>query len=121
MPQLKINLETNVPSVNHYCVTTISKQGKVLRFPSKQSNSFKKLVKDAFSQAYPDHAPVDCDVEVVLNLGFKTPQTHDVDNYGKVPLDALTGIAYKDDKQIVSFTAKKFRSTKNCIEIQINY
>ena len=121
MPQLKIDLAINVPSVNHYCISTISKQGKVLRFPNKQAKDFKKAIQDTFKQAYPAHVPIGGDVEVVISLGFKTPQTHDVDNYAKVPLDAMNGVVYQDDKQITQLTLKKYRAEKNCIEIEINY
>lgn len=121
MNQLKFKVNGTVPSVNHYCVTMATSQGKVLRFPSKESNKFKNTVRDAFKKDYPEHSLITGDVTVVLNLGFKTPSTHDVDNYAKVPLDALTGHVYEDDKQITCLTIKKFKAENNHIEIEINY
>lgn len=45
--------------------------------------------------------PKDDEGLVLLSLrGFVYHQKGDVDNYGKTVLDALNGIAYKDDKQI---------------------
>jgi Holliday junction resolvase RusA-like endonuclease len=43
----------------------------------------------------------------------------DADNYLKSCLDALNGIAYRDDSQIVSVRVDKFYSTKPRTEIEI--
>lgn len=43
----------------------------------------------------------------------------DIDNYVKAILDALNGVAFRDDKQIISLKAKKLYSDKPRTEIEI--
>lgn len=43
----------------------------------------------------------------------------DIDNYVKAILDALNGVAFRDDKQIISLNAKKLYSDKPRTEIEI--
>lgn len=43
----------------------------------------------------------------------------DADNYAKGPLDALKGIIWKDDGQVVDLIARKFYSSNPRIEITI--
>ena len=43
----------------------------------------------------------------------------DVDNYTKGILDALNGIVYKDDSQVVDLTARKYYSENPRVEINI--
>lgn len=43
----------------------------------------------------------------------------DADNYAKGPLDALKGIIWKDDGQVVDLVARKFYSSKPRIEVTI--
>ena len=41
----------------------------------------------------------------------------DWDNIGKIISDALNGIAYKDDAQVVSCTVEKRYSNTPCVEV----
>ena len=43
----------------------------------------------------------------------------DVDNYSKGILDALNGVVYPDDKQIVELTVKKFYSETEFVKVRI--
>ena len=43
----------------------------------------------------------------------------DADNILKIICDSLNGVAYKDDKQIVSATVKKYYSNKPCVVVTI--
>lgn len=43
----------------------------------------------------------------------------DVDNIAKIVLDALNGIAYKDDTQVVNLIVRKYYSNRPRIEINI--
>ena len=43
----------------------------------------------------------------------------DVDNIAKAVLDALNGVIWVDDKQVVELTVKKYYGTSNEIQIEI--
>lgn len=59
--------------------------------------------------------------EVSIYLYFKTQRKHDIDNYGKILLDSMTGIVWKDDSQIWKMTVNKMVDKKNPrIEISID-
>ena len=60
------------------------------------------------------------EVEIAVKLHFKSKRTHDIDNYTKILLDALTGIIWEDDKQIQKMTISKQHSKENpSIEVEI--
>ena len=44
--------------------------------------------------------PLEGDISVSITLYFGTKRPADLDNFNKLSLDALTGIAYEDDSQI---------------------
>lgn len=44
--------------------------------------------------------PLAGDIEVSITLYFGTKRKADLDNFNKLSLDALTGVAYLDDSQI---------------------
>jgi Holliday junction resolvase RusA-like endonuclease len=51
--------------------------------------------------------PLDGDVEVSITLYFGTKRRADLDNFNKLSLDALTGIAYLDDSQIAKLSIER--------------
>lgn len=56
----------------------------------------------------------------LINEGLKRPIVRpDTDNYTKAILDALNGIIYKDDSQIVDLKASKYYSDDPRVEIKI--
>lgn len=58
---------------------------------------------------------------VVLGLWHGTRRTTDVDNFNKLVLDAMTGIVYEDDSQIVELTIRKGYDKENPrIEVDIH-
>jgi Holliday junction resolvase RusA-like endonuclease len=44
----------------------------------------------------------------------------DIDNVTKIILDALNGLAYEDDAQVVKITAEKFYSDRPRVEISVS-
>jgi Holliday junction resolvase RusA-like endonuclease len=42
----------------------------------------------------------------------------DIDNYCKAPLDALNGIVWRDDSQVVELTVSKFYSSRPRLELE---
>jgi crossover junction endodeoxyribonuclease RusA len=59
-------------------------------------------------------------VEVFIELYFDSNRKHDIDNYGKILLDSLTGIVWNDDNQIWKMMVCKMIDKNNPrIEIDI--
>ena len=59
------------------------------------------------------------DKEAMLNLEQKPTKKPDLDNLAKAVMDALNGIAYKDDDQIVTLLLRKFYFESPFIRIRI--
>lgn len=58
-------------------------------------------------------------VRMDIQLHYKDARRHDIDNI-KLLLDALTGVVYDDDSQIVELNLKKYHKAKEAkIDIQI--
>jgi Holliday junction resolvase RusA-like endonuclease len=51
--------------------------------------------------------PLEGDIEVSISLYFGTKRRADLDNFNKLSLDALTGIAYLNDSQIAKLTIER--------------
>ena len=97
-------------SVNHLYVNL----GPGRRFPSAEGKSFKHAVSwlatIAMKQA--GYGMIISGVGVWLKFYFKTMGS-DIDNCIKAILDAMTGIAYKNDTQILKLYAEKFKEPAN--------
>lgn len=57
--------------------------------------------------------PLEEDVKLKIELFFGDNRKRDIDNYNKILLDALSGILYVDDSQIVSLEIIKNKDIKN--------
>jgi crossover junction endodeoxyribonuclease RusA len=57
--------------------------------------------------------PLPGDVHMTAHLYHGTKRERDIDNFSKLLLDALTGIVYEDDSQIVSLTITKAYDKEN--------
>jgi Holliday junction resolvase RusA-like endonuclease len=65
--------------------------------------------------------PLEGDIEVSITLYFGTKRRADLDNFNKLSLDALTGIAYEDDSQISKLTiARAYDKAFSRIQIAVN-
>lgn len=65
--------------------------------------------------------PLTDEVDLRVELFFGVNRKYDIDNYNKLILDALTGIVFEDDSQIVSLLIIKNFDKKNPrVEIDIN-
>src|SRR3990167_4034526 len=53
------------------------------------------------------------DIQVSIRLYFRDKRVHDIDNFGKILLDSLTGIVWEDDKQIQRMLVTKNYSKEN--------
>ena len=100
--------------------------------PAKAVN-YEALVKQTFAAKYPDFVPMPGPVRMILSIylmpskktqrklkeGIRVYPTikPDISNVLKSIEDALNGLAYVDDKQIISVYAEKKYSQRPCVEI----
>ena len=57
--------------------------------------------------------------EKMIKNEIRPTKTPDIDNVIKIVLDALNGVAYEDDKQIIEVTGRKWFSKNPRVEIEI--
>ena len=114
--------------------------GHVRAITPKKTVSYENFVKLAYSQAYPGRVPFEKDVPLLVTIKayYKMPASvskkrreamledkirptkkPDADNLAKAVLDALNGIAYYDDSQIVTLTVDKLYSDAPRVEVEI--
>jgi crossover junction endodeoxyribonuclease RusA len=90
------------PSANAYWRSiVVHGRGRVV--VSREAKAFKKAVSAALAGLSPLTGPV----HLVANF-YRPRKRGDLDNLLKVTCDALKGIAYHDDDQIVKITASRF-------------
>lgn len=93
---------------------------------SKYEDAIKVLTKMQYKGR-----PITGPVSVHLSFHFKRPAKSkytkpigcaygDIDNLIKAVLDALNGIVFRDDNQIVTVTAAKFYNTKDMVVAVVN-
>ncbi len=64
--------------------------------------------------------PIECPVAVRAEFVFKDGRARaDIDNLAKLVLDALNGVAFKDDRQVVSLEATIYRGQKDLSVVTI--
>lgn len=121
----------------HKRLKRIVDEAKAHIYDSDKSSDYKKLVVYHAMQSKPEKLlEGELEVEVLIykktlksfskkktalaESGQLRPITKpDADNYAKGPLDALTGIIWKDDGQIVDLIVRKFYSSKPRIEVTV--
>lgn len=100
--------------------------GKNGTYTPKETAQYEKYVKMIFKQKYPD-VILSGELRVIIEAYFKIPKSTkksdklkmatneirptkkpDSDNIAKIILDALNGVAYQDDKQVVSLQVEKY-------------
>jgi Holliday junction resolvase RusA-like endonuclease len=109
----------------------VTRQGHTYT-PQKTVN-YEAFVKQTFAAKYPDFMPIPGPVRMILSIylmesketqrklkkGIRVYPTikPDISNVLKSIEDALNGLAYVDDKQIISVYAEKKYSHRPCVEI----
>ena len=105
--------------------------GKFGAYTPKKTVEYENLVRMAYVQCAPDKPPIDGYIRAEILLYFPIPKSTtkkakagmeagtirpakkpDCDNCIKSITDALNGIAYKDDSQIVEITCQKYYSSQ---------
>lgn len=109
-------------------------------FTPQATANYENLVKVLFVQAYPDTQPIPQGTPCTARLtayfaipqsagkkksadmesgGIRPTKKPDTDNIAKIVLDALNGLAYHDDSQVVDLTVIKTYSRDPRVEVEI--
>lgn len=81
-------------------------------FTPKDTLDAERIIADTFRLLYPDWKPTDKPVRLKCEFWLPDGKRKDLDNLGKLVMDALNGIAYLDDSQIVETIFKKHTPDK---------
>ena len=95
-------------------------------YTPQKTMDYEKTIRASFLKANGEKIPADCYVRIDIMAYFKIPKSYtkgkrmacqyninkptvkpDIDNITKVVLDALNGVAYEDDKQVVNCRCEK--------------
>ena len=105
-------LHTPPPSVNNYW-----QGGGSRRYISKRGVLFKRalalLAKQSKTKLHKG------EVALCIEWHKKDKRKKDIDNILKPILDALIGVAYFDDSQVVELNVKKIPSDIECLKIEV--
>ena len=104
-----------------------------------RTKDYETLVEQYFLLKYPRFKPFEGRVQVEINALFEVPKSTkqsdkelmlenkinptkkpDIDNIVKIILDAMNGIAFKDDTQITKLFVEKTYSTSEAVKIKIS-
>ena len=94
---------------------TVRKGGRTWSFTPKKVAAWEKLVKEEASKHFsqPLSGPIQLSIIFYMDRpesrrkDIWVPTTPDLDNLEKAVLDALNGVAYKDDRYVVAKNAQK--------------
>ncbi|HHD2603654.1 TPA: RusA family crossover junction endodeoxyribonuclease [Clostridium perfringens] len=106
-------------------------------FTPKDTVQYKKLVRDCYKEQ--DGRYLEGSIKALIIAYYKIPKSYskkrvqairdglekprkkpDADNIGKIILDSLNGIAYKDDSQIIELSViKKYTEDKEKVELTL--
>jgi len=107
------------PKSNQKIYKITSRRRFASMYMSKEGKSIKESYKTQSKLQWVNKLILD-DVSVGIKLYFGTKRKCDIDNFGKLLLDSLTGICYTDDSQIqVMHIEKKYDKSNPRIEITI--
>lgn len=109
---------------------------------SKRVKPYRTDVRGVALSAVPSDWDLDRDIDLDLTFCFKRPKSHltskglltksapltprgrsygDVDKLCRATLDALTGVTYHDDSQVLVLTGRKLFSERNQVIIHLRY
>lgn len=112
--------------------------GRYSRYTPEQTKNYENWVKLSFINQYPDFKPYENALKVIISVFFEIPKSAskkkreqmligkirptirpDLDNIAKSILDALNGLAYIDDKQIVDLIVEKYYAISPSAAVKI--
>ena len=111
------------------------------KYTPKEMTDYANWVRHSFYKEYPNHLPselIDCYLNIAIDVYFAVPKSYsdkkrrhalaglikptvkpDWDNISKNICDALNGIAYPDDKAIVSGRVNKHYAEFDYVNVEI--
>lgn len=110
--------------------------GKYGTYTPQKTKNYEELIKLSFANKYPKFTPFMGELGVKIDAIFEVPKSYsqkkkvmlihtgythrpDVDNLTKSVLDALNGLAYKDDAQVCSLHFDKYYGEEAKVVIEI--
>lgn len=116
--------------------------GFMKKYTPKEMVNYANWVKLCFKKAYPDHLPsifFEKQLQIIIDVYFEIPKSFskikrnkalvdqirpivkpDCDNISKNILDALNGLAYPDDKQVVTLVIRKWYAESPEVTVDIS-
>ena len=92
--------------------------GKKRAFIPKKYKDYEKLIQEAAREAFQGE-PIVGPVKMTIRLWFKDRRIRDAQNYPKTICDALNGICYNDDSQIVELFVTKLKRDEPGLDVTV--
>jgi|TARA_Y100000310_G_scaffold338926_1_gene429993 crossover junction endodeoxyribonuclease RusA len=118
MKKVRIDFDKTPISTQH-CYGNRVFGKRVIRYMSAKGKQYKKELRETIRNTLEVLPLWGGDIEVKLWLFFGDKRRRDIDNYNKIILDAMEGLIYKDDTQIVKITINKLKSEEGKIVIEV--
>ncbi len=118
MKKVRIDFDKTPISTQH-CYGNRVFGKRVIRYMSAKGKQYKKELRETIRNTLEVLPLWGGDIEVKLWLFFRDKRRRDIDNYNKIILDAMEGLIYKDDTQIVKITINKLKSEEGKIVIEV--
>lgn len=102
--------------------------GRMQAINTKETVSYENWIKTCFIKEYPSFMPLEIPLKLTMTAYFTRAKSNkmihpmlkpDCDNIIKC-IDALNGLAFKDDKQIIEIEFKKHWGERELLEIKID-
>lgn len=106
---IELEILDMAPSVNS-AYYFIRKGKRTIKVKTPLANEWIQIVKEHFKEKYSilDNLLFNEKLELSLEFYFTDDRRHDVDNFQKITIDALTKVCWADDTQIQKITSQKY-------------
>lgn len=113
--------------------------GRAMAYTPKKTENYESYVKLAYQASGAEKFPDDVQIYAEIDAYYAIPKSTskkkkqkmidgeirptkkpDTDNIAKIILDALNGIAYHDDAQVVSLSVRKYYSEEPRVEVVLS-
>lgn len=117
---------------------TVSQGGRVHSYTPPKTAAYERLIAECYKESFPSAEAYQGAVQVAIHAFYAVPKSwakekrkqalagmipvlvrSDIDNVCKLVMDALNGIAWVDDKQVVWLQADKQYGAEPRVEVEI--